>query len=284
MDAVPCQLCTIGDETAPKLSRAIAGVTHGRYLACSTHVLGEIRAGGVELAGPVELIQNWVAGELPPQRIKAFPDGSARLRVVTAVGVLIEHKGIDVLIEAVARLQVPDRDRLVVDLYGREDDDRFRTLAAARGVEDVIRFRGLLPQAQLLTNLREYDVFAFPTAWREPFAFAPLEAAATGCVPLISDGSGNAEWMVGGVHCLKAPRRSGAFAEVFAAILHGQIDLGPIARRAQAMVRSTFHLPALMPRIEASLEEAAAGRGGPGKTGLFKAAVSAADGLVKPRP
>jgi glycogen synthase len=120
-----------------------------------------------------------------------------------------------------------------------------------------VAFRGVIEQTELIRGLSQYDVFAFPTAWREPFGFAPLEAAAAGCVPLISDTSGIAEWMVGGVHSLKAPRTASAFAEVLRSILHGEIDLAPIARRGQTLVRDAFHLPILLPIIESTLEQAA---------------------------
>ena len=38
---------------------------------------------------------------------------------------------------------------------------------------------------------------------------------------------GIAEWLVHGVHVLKAPRSAEAFARTFAAIIAGQIDLAP---------------------------------------------------------
>jgi glycogen(starch) synthase len=250
MDAVPRHLCTVAEETVPALAAAFAREARGRYLACSAHVVGEIRIGGIVLNGPLALLPNWVVGELPPARSE-FGDP---LRIVSAVGVLGEHKGTDVLIEAAALVRPR---RFAVDLYGREDDGRFRTLIEKLGVADVVRLRGLVDQAELLRGYRDYDVFAFPTARREPFAFAPLEAAAAGCVPLISDDSGNAEWMVDGVHCLKARRAPEDFAARLGAIVRGELDLAPIARRAQAIVREQFHLPALMPRIEAALAAAA---------------------------
>jgi glycosyltransferase involved in cell wall biosynthesis len=202
-----------------------------------------------------------VSGDLPPDRTRFFAPGDGALGITTAVGVLVEHKGIDILIEAACLLRALDQGTFWIDINGREDDDRFRRLAADGAVDDVVRFRGLTEQKELIRRLSGCDVFAFPTAWREPFAFAPLEAAAAGCVPLISSTSGNAEWMVGGVHCLKAPRTPQAFADALAAILRGDIDLAPIGRRAQAAVRDMFHSPTVLPAVEAALFEAAAAPG-----------------------
>lgn len=283
MDAVPRHLCTVAGETDPTLCAALTDASMGRFLACSTHVLGEIAAGGVSLPGPVDLVPNWLAGQLPAPRTSFFGDERDCLRVLCAVGVLVEHKGIDILIEATARTQAALPDALLVDIFGREDDDRFRTLASQRGVAGIVRFGGLLAQGELLGRLAEYDVFAFPTAWREPFAFAPLEAAAAGCVPLISENSGNAEWMVGGVHCLKAARSAEAFATRLSAIARREVDLAPVARRGQAVVREMFHLPALMRRIEFVLEDAAAAEQRLASDRLFKVAVSTAERLLNGR-
>jgi glycosyltransferase involved in cell wall biosynthesis len=168
-------------------------------------------------------------------------------------------------------------ERFRVDIYGREDDDRFRALASERGLEDVVGFHGVVEQRELMRRLSSYDVFAFPTEWREPFAFAPLEAAAAGCVPLISGTCGNAEWMVDGVHCLKSARDPQAFANALKAILDGELSLAPIARRAQAAVRSSFAFAAVYPRIEAALLEAIARRASGGSERLLAAAAAAAE-------
>src|SRR5206468_3185206 len=116
----------------------------------------------------------------------------------------------------------------------------------ARSLEGHVIFRGARSQADLARLYPLYDVFAFPTWQREPFAFAPLEAAWRGCVPLMSQQCGNAEWFVHGVHCLKAERNPDAFADAFAAILSGAVDLAPIARRASAVVGRDFHMNSLI--------------------------------------
>jgi len=125
------------------------------------------------------------------------------------------------------------------------------------GVADRVTFRGVRTQAELMRLYEHYDLFAFPTWEREPFAFAPLEAAASGCVPIMSQVCGNSEWMVHGVHCLKVPRTAEAFAGVFRQVLEGRIDLEPLGRRASAMVRRDLYLETLAPRIERALDRAA---------------------------
>jgi glycosyltransferase involved in cell wall biosynthesis len=103
-----------------------------------------------------------------------------------------------------------------------------------------------------------YDLFAFPTYRREPFGFAPLEAVARECVALISDDCGLAEWLVGGVHCLKARRFAEDFAWTIRETLEGRIDLGPVARLGADVAWRDFHVDVVMGRVESLLTDAAA--------------------------
>ena len=74
---------------------------------------------------------------------------------------------------------------------------------------DVVRFMGRREHRGILDLLAAYDVFAFPDMDPRTVRVRALEAAAAGCVPLISRDCGNAEWMIDGVDCLKAERSAG---------------------------------------------------------------------------
>jgi glycogen synthase len=254
MDAEPLVACRRRGAIHPVLAREYERQVRGRYLACSRRLLDEIGGSGLRLVGEVEIVPNWIVGTPAPRRTGYLESGT--LRVVSA-GQLSSHKGIHLIIEAAKILKDEGQDRLRIDLFGKETETTFRALAQRLGVSDRVCFRGVRPQAELLGLYEEYDVFAFPTWEREPFAFAPLEAAARGCVPVQSEVCGNSEWMVHGVHCLKAPRTSEALAAVFRKILEGRIDLAALGRRAGAVVRRDFHLDALIPRIEGALERSA---------------------------
>jgi glycogen(starch) synthase len=255
MDDVPLTLCRQGGKILEPLLREVARQLDGHYLACSTRLVEEIEAGGVRLRPKVEVVPNWVVGEPPEPRSRVYRPGQT-LRIMAA-GQIAQHKGADHIIEAAARLRDRGFEDFSVDFYGLVDDLYFPSLAKVRGLERHVRFRGPKPQAELARLYPTYDVFAFPTWPREPFAFAPLEAMWRGCVPLISQANGNAEWAVHGVHCLKAERTPDAFADALGAVMDGSIDLGPIARRGSSVVGRDFHLDALIPRIERALATAA---------------------------
>ena len=257
MDDVPLELCRQGGRVIEPLLREVDRQLDGHYLACSTRLVEEIEAGGVRLRPHVDVVPNWVVGEPPAPRERAYKPGET-LRIMAA-GQIAQRKGTDHIIEAAARLRDRGIDQFSIDFHGLVDDLFFPALAKVRGLEGHITFNGPRPHAELARLYPLYDVFAFPTWPREPFAFAPLEAMWRGCVPLMSQANGNAEWAVHGVHCLKAERTPDAFADALGAIIDGSIDLGPIARRGASIVGRDFHLDALVPRIERAL--ATAGRG-----------------------
>ena len=267
MDDVPVALCRQGGRVVKPLLREVDRQLDGDFLACSRQLVDEIEEGGIRLRPRVEVVPNWVVGPTPAARSRYFRADSGETLRIMAAGQVNANKGVDHLIEAAARLRAAGLDRFSIDIYGNADDPYFPALARCRDVGDLVRFRGSRRQSDLVKLYAEYDVFAFPTWHREPFAFAPLEASWRGCVPLISQHCGNAEWFVHGVHCLKAERTPDAFAASLAAILGGSIDLAPIARRGAATVGRDFHLDAQVPGIERALASAAGRDRAPGGAG-----------------
>ena len=255
MDDVPVAICRPNGRVIAPLLREVDRQLDGRYLACSRQLVDEVEAAGVRLRPGVEVVPNWVVGGAPTPRTSFYRPGQT-LKVIAA-GQVAQHKGVDILIEAAAKVRLRGFENIQVDIYGNVEDDYFPTLVRRLRLDEHVTFKGSRPQAELARLYPLYDVFAFPTWRREPFAFAPLEASWRGCVPLMSQLSGNAEWAVHGVHCLKADRSSVAFADSLCSILDGSVDLEPIARRAAAVIGRDFHLDAQVPKIERALAEAA---------------------------
>jgi glycosyltransferase involved in cell wall biosynthesis len=254
MDSVPTDLCACGWGPIPPLVREFSRQARGSYLACSTRVLDEIEDHGLSLRSASEVVPNWITGAQSSSCRQYLPQG--KLRIVAA-GQLAPHKGTDRLIAAAGLLRDRGHTNFAVDLYGKLNSPAMPDLVRRHGVEDFVTFRGPLPQSELVGRYEDYDLFAFPTWEREPFAFAPLEAAARGCVPLMTADCGNSEWFVHGVHCLKAERTPEAFANVFADVLAGRIDLEVLGWRVRSVVWRDYHLDAVLPRIEAALTRAA---------------------------
>jgi glycosyltransferase involved in cell wall biosynthesis len=256
-DCVPRMLCSPGKRLLPVVAEEFSRQIRGYYMPVSQRVVQEIEAAGVQLKGVIDTMPNWILGEQPAPRRDYYSKGRP-LRIISA-GQMGRHKGIDLLIEAARLLKDRGYDDFSIDLYGKVTDPTVFHLLAEQGVADRVFFRGACSQQELVGRYadHEFDVFAFPTWEREPFGCAPLEAAAYGCVMVMTQSCGIGEWFVHGVHCLKAERSAEAFAASFQGILDGRTDLAPLGRRASAAIWRDFHLDALLPRIEQALESAA---------------------------
>lgn len=257
MDSIPLQMSRFavsGSQIASELSE----IFPGRYIACSSHILGEIESGGVNLGNKVAVIPNWTHGQPLPRRREFFKRG--HLRMMSACGILSEEKGTHIAIETASRLRDDGYSNFTIDLYGRIVGSRFRAMVHEHDVAPFVRLMGSRPHAEILELYSDYDVFIFPTWDREPAAFAPLEAASAGCVPLFSAGCGNAEWMIDGVDCIKAPRDAISFAIAVERILCGDLDLEALGRRAQSVAWREFHISRAANTVERILLDAAADR------------------------
>jgi glycosyltransferase involved in cell wall biosynthesis len=256
MDRVPRDLCRMpfGPPRTP-LAGLVRDHLEGTYLACSRRVVEEIDDPEAILRGSVELVPNWIVGDEPPPRTRFFRGG--RLRVASAAGHLCTPKGTELIIEAAHLLRQSGQTDFVIDLYGQVMDDTYPSLIGRHDLGAWVRLRGLRDQRELARLYREYDVFAFPTWEREPFGFAPLEAAAAGCVPIVTNNCGISEWLVHAVHCWKIERSAAALADALADVLDGRIELAPIGRRVAGVAWKDFHIRRVLPRIERALARAA---------------------------
>ena len=253
-DCVPRMLCTefwIFDRVHPTLSAEFSRQLRGHYIAVSQQLRDEIEASGVLLHGSVEVIPYWIVGE-PRRLARCFAPGET-LRIMSA-GQVTREKGADLLIEAAGRLRDAGHRDFRLDIYGQVDDPYFAHLIHRLDLNAHVSLMGVRPHRELLGLYGEYDVFAFPSRDREPFGLVPLEASARGCVPLITRRCGIAEWLVHGVHCLKAARTPDAFADALASMLDGKVDLASIGRRGADVVGQDFHIDAIALRVEGILE------------------------------
>jgi glycosyltransferase involved in cell wall biosynthesis len=229
----------------------------GSYVAVSQHVFDEIEDGGVELRGPKSILPNWVVGPYASLDGREWYEPGRAVRCAFT-GTLHVWKGTDVAIEAIALLRRTTPDAVVIlDVFGEDAAGYFTQMAGDLGVADVVRFHGFRPHAEVMRMYVDYDLFVFPTAPRDPFPLAPIEAGVAGCVPLITDDCGFAEWFVGDVHCLKAPRTAEGFAQALHRVFRGEVRLEPIGRRMAAVIRRDFDWEAVMPRHEAAIVAAA---------------------------
>jgi glycosyltransferase involved in cell wall biosynthesis len=256
-DSFPSRIFEV--ERAELLSLSLVGsskdFSFGTHIACSRRLVEEIANKGCRLGESVYIIPNWVC---PSEGLSERSFWKAGLLKAVNAGQIMQHKGIDRIIEAAGLLLREGFRDFSVDLYGHGEIERFSGMAEMAGVASFVNFQGPLSQEELRIRLRDYDVFLFPTWAREPFGLAPVEAAAEGVLPIITAGTGCSEWLLDRQHSLHIAESSTSLARSMIDILTGKVDLEALARNAMSFVRSDLHPDRIVPMVEEILQRACA--------------------------
>lgn len=252
MDRLPVEIAAHTSAAARGLfdAHGPALYARGRILAMSRHLLDEIETmAGITFPQGVDIVPGWadLADAVPHEPY--LRDGTARF---VSAGAIVPHKGIELILEAGARLRANGR-AFTIDLFGDGDVAAYVDMARGLQLTDRVRFLGPRSQAELMRAYAGYDAFLFPTWEREPFGFAPVEAAGCGTPPIVTRHCGAAERLVDGVHCVKIDRTADALAEAMDNVASGAIPLGRIGRAGQRLVASDLSLDRCLDRIEDAL-------------------------------
>ena len=119
-------------------------------------------------------------------------------------GYLVERKKADVTIRACAKLRqrYPE---MTLEIIGSGDQmARYQDLCRELGMADGVCFRGFLPNAETLAEMAKAQFFCMPSV-REGFGIVYLEAMASGCVTIGTEGEGIADLMVSGENGFLVP-------------------------------------------------------------------------------
>ena len=143
------------------------------------------------------------------------------------VGTMAPHKGVHVLLEAVAGLTGPD---WTLDLFGNADLDpdygaRLRALAREN---TRIRFRGPVPPDEQERMWDSLDLLVVPSLWWENSPLTVLEALAAG-VPVVASRTGGVPEVVPeGAGLLVPPGDVGALRTALQRVIDGLLLAGPL--------------------------------------------------------
>lgn len=112
---------------------------------------------------------------------------------IVFVGRLVAEKGVDILLEALARLlPAGARGRLTVIGTGPEQS-RLVDLARQLRIDDWVTFVGARQPEEIAAVLSRQRVMVVPSRYDEPFGVVALEGLAAGCVVIGSEGGGLGE-------------------------------------------------------------------------------------------
>ena len=143
--------------------------------------------------------------------------------VVLYVGRLEPLKGLDILVRAVADLQMADATRLVVVGGGDRGSDgiarQLGRLARSLGIGERVTFAGAVPQSDLPTYYGSANVLVLPSHY-ESFGMVALEAMACGTPVVVSRVGGLRSFVRNGESGYLVPWRCpGPFSERIEAVL-----------------------------------------------------------------
>jgi glycogen synthase len=256
MDGVPIDIVRHTPPASLGLFDAHGSALYARagIISMSQHLLDEIETlCGISFPQGVTLIPGWADVSNAVPHGPYLPEGGARF---VAAGAVAPHKGIDLILQACADLKAEGA-TFTVDVYGdgfgEGDLLRYAEKARSMQVDDRFHLLGLRSQRELMQLYANYDAFLFPSAEREPFGFAPIEAAACGLPPIITRHVGAAERLVDGVHCLKIERTVVELTDVMRRVIGGEIDLARIGRAGQRLVASDLSFTRCLDQIESVL-------------------------------
>ncbi len=87
--------------------------------------------------------------------------------------------------------------KFIIDMFGSgEELETSKALAKDLGVEDVIKFRGNLPNQEILNEMRQHEIFLFTSDRNEGWGAVLNESMANGCAVVASNLIGSVPFLV----------------------------------------------------------------------------------------
>jgi glycosyltransferase involved in cell wall biosynthesis len=122
--------------------------------------------------------------------------------LILYAGQIIRGKGVDVLLEALAKVKSPFE---CIILGDGNHKAHCEALSRQLGLEDRVQFKGFIPQDELKAYYRECSVVALSSVWPEPIATIGLEVMRYALPVVAFDAGGIKDWLKDGVNGYLVP-------------------------------------------------------------------------------
>jgi glycosyltransferase involved in cell wall biosynthesis len=204
--------------------------------------------------GRVELVYHGLDFSRFPAAEKNASSGGEKPVVILSVGRLVEKKGTDVLLEALARLP-RELDWRLVHAGGGPLKKQLTRLARQLGIADRVQWRGARTQVELLAEYRAADLFALASRVardgdRDGLPNVLAEAQSQGLACVATKVSGIPELIEDGkTGLLVAPESPDAFSRALAALIADPARRGALGDAGRQRVRERFGLEANVERL-----------------------------------
>ena len=175
--------------------------------------------------------------------------------LIVYAGQIIRGKGVDVLLESLARLTIPFECIILGDGTHRPFCEK---LSKKLKLDDRVRFMGFVPQEELKNFYRECTIMAISSVWPEPFATIGMEAMRYGIPVVAFDAGGIKDWLKDGQNGFLVPWMD---RDEYAARLEQLLKNKSLARemgdRGRQMVDEHYSFSAYILGLEAMFQKVA---------------------------
>lgn len=162
-----------------------------QYITCSDWIKQGLKQAGY----PVETAQTIHPGAAVEAFYQSELPARDQLRIVYA-SLVMPYKGADVLIEALSLLHIDGIDFLATFAGGSlipEFVQELKEFVEIEGMQDKIKFTGVLSRQELKELYRTQNVLVLPSTFDEPFSISLVEAMVAGLTVVASNRGGSPE-------------------------------------------------------------------------------------------
>jgi glycosyltransferase involved in cell wall biosynthesis len=189
-----------------------------------------------------------------PTEVPEIPSFSGRNLIVYA-GQIIRGKGVDVLLESLARVTSPFECMILGDGSHRATCER---LSRSLGLDDRVLFKGHVPQSRIVEYYRDASLAVMSSVWPEPFGATGMEAMRCGLPVVAFDAGGIREWLLDGVNGFLVPWMDrDVFAQKVDTLLFDKVLARRLGQSGRDMVAERFNFEAYIDRLEVLFARAA---------------------------
>lgn len=219
-----CKLCSLGRNEAPPLME---------FRKFPALVLSDFMAQNLRKNGFEKVLK------LPPfiktsaRKSGFMPDGVLR---ILFLGQLIRGKGADLMLEALAELDIPFDCTIAGD---GNDRIMLEKMVDNFILRDKVHFAGFVGDTEKLWE--NCDVFFFPIRWQEPFGLVGLEAMAHGVPVVAFDLGGVREWLIEFENGILVPeKKTVAAADILGGLSYNRQALENMGKRGLELAQNKF--------------------------------------------